>query len=134
MHNKPVTYLTILLIVLVIAQLAFLLGGAPTRTKAGDREAYDHASRYEHLDPSLKPAWSAYGATGAAMGVAVFGTGALISADPAFAAEAQLRQISGSGSSSSGYTSSGSSCSSSSSCSSGSSCSSSSCGGGGCGG
>lgn len=132
-NNRPVGYLTFLLIVLVVVQIVFAVRGAPDKTRAGRRALRDEARRHEHLKPELHPSWGAYGAGGAAMGVALFGTAALFAADPAFAAEAELqRQVAASGSSGSGYTSdsSSSSCSSGSSCSGGSSCG----GGGGCGG
>jgi uncharacterized protein (TIGR04222 family) len=126
-NDKPVTYLVIVLGVLAVVELVFLVGRTPARTKAGDKVLLQHTGRHEHLEPSLNPSWQTYGASGAALGVALFGAGALIAADPAFAAEAGIRQIAASSASS--YTDTGSSCSSSS-CSGGSSCG----GGGGCGG
>jgi len=134
-HDRPVGYLTLLLIALVVVQFVLALWGAPDRTRAGERTLTDEVARHDHLKPEYNPSWGAYGAGAAAMGVALFGTAALFAADPAFAAEAELRRQAAAGSASSSGTS-GSSCSSSSSCSSGSSCSGGSgCGGGGgCGG
>lgn len=121
--GKPVGFLSTVLIILFFVQLLLPFISPPGQTKAGAALVEQHTQRYDHLQPSFSPSWGAYGALGAAMGVAVFGTAAFVAADPAFAAEVQLREhLSGSsGSSSSGD--------GASSCSGGSSC-----GGGGCGG
>ncbi|GAA3391061.1 TIGR04222 domain-containing membrane protein [Cryptosporangium minutisporangium] len=135
--GKPVGYLTMLLIVVIVVQIMLLLSGPPEKTRAGKEAVRSEIRRHDHLKPELNPSWGAYGAVGAAMGVALFGTAALYAADPAFAAESEIRRAAAAGSSSSsssGTGDSGSSCSSSSSCSSGSSCGGGGCGGGGCGG
>ncbi|MFB9446204.1 TIGR04222 domain-containing membrane protein [Dactylosporangium vinaceum] len=138
-NERPVTNLVLMMIpVLVIA--LFLLG-VPRVSSSGKRLLARMRSAAQHLSPGQKPSWATYGPQAAALSVGLFGVGAFLVADPAFAAEAELQRniaLTGSGYSG-GSTSYGCSSSSSgdsgssSSCSSGSSCGSS-CGGGGCGG
>src|SRR4051794_35123370 len=59
-----------------------------------------------YLAPSQSPAYATYGASGAAMGVALFGAASLYSMDPAFAAEAGIQRI-GYGSSMGGWSDGG---------------------------
>ncbi|TQS44290.1 TIGR04222 domain-containing membrane protein [Cryptosporangium phraense] len=133
-NGKPISNLLFLLVFLGLAQLFLLRQPAPLSGRAVRETIRAESSRNSHLQPSYNPSWAAYGAGGAALGVALFGTASLIAADPAFAAEAQIRQAAAANSSGSYVDSGGSSCSSSSSCSGGSSCGGGGCGGGGCGG
>ncbi|WP_203862987.1 TIGR04222 domain-containing membrane protein [Plantactinospora mayteni] len=104
------------------------------RTRAGDRALANLRAGQAHLDPAQNPSWRVYGPGGAAMGVGVFGSGALWAADPGFASDCgipnQLDSSSTSGGGPGGGTCAGSSTGSSScgSSSCGSSSSSSSCG------
>jgi len=130
-NDRPVGYLALL--VIGTALLGLWFAAVPRMTRAG-RAALKQARRSNvHLSPRQSPAWDTYGAPGMALGVALFGTGALWSADPAFASAAGLqRYTSGSTSGYSGY--SGSDYSGGSSCSGGGGGSSCGGGGGGCGG
>jgi uncharacterized protein (TIGR04222 family) len=120
------------LVVLVLLTLLIGVGqsrSAPRRTRAGDEALRRLADDHHALSPAMRPDWTVYGPTGAALSVGVFGVGALWAADPAFAGELALqRATAASGSGSTGDTG-GSSCSSGSSCGGGGGC-----GGGGCGG
>jgi hypothetical protein len=79
-----------------------------------------------HLSPQMTPSLTTYGATGAAMGVAVFGAASLYAMDPAFAAEAEIQRVGAGGP----LTTGGGDGGSSGSCGGGGG----GCGGGGCGG
>jgi uncharacterized protein (TIGR04222 family) len=132
--DRPVGYLIPCVILMAVVSI-FLLGrGAQMRTRAATAAVKDLKSRHAYLAPDSSPSYATYGASGAAMGVALYGTTTLYAMDPAFAAEAEIQRAAAGSSGGSGSTcSSGSSCSSSSSsCS--SSSSGSSCGGGGGGG
>jgi uncharacterized protein (TIGR04222 family) len=121
-NDKPVGYLVLTLIVLGVVT-AVLLIRRPTRTRAGNEVLQALRASNRHLAPSQYPAWSTYGPDRAAMGVALYGTGALWAADPAFASAANVRrQVADAGYHGGG----GSSCG-------GGSCGGG-CGGGGCGG
>jgi len=48
----------------------------------------------QYLSPRQSPAYATYGASGAAMGVALFGAASLYAMDPAFAAEAEIQRAS----------------------------------------
>lgn len=108
-NDKPVATLLLLVILAVVAWL--LLRRVPRLSGSGKRAIGSARTANPHLSPQQAPAWSTYGLTGAAMGVALYGTAALWAADPAFASAAGLRQQSGGGgdSSYSGY-SGGDSC------------------------
>jgi uncharacterized protein (TIGR04222 family) len=93
---------------------------APRRTDRGDTELTRLRSTHAGLAPQLRPDRQVYGATGAALGVAVFGASALWAADPAFATELGTQRPTPSGSGSDG--------------SGGGGCGGGGCGGGGCGG
>ncbi|MGC4805965.1 TIGR04222 domain-containing membrane protein [Micromonospora sp. DT233] len=132
-NDRPVAYLILLLFPVVLA--AVLLRRVPRRTRAADAALRDLRRRNAHLAPTSAPAFATYGAAGAAMGVALFGTASLWAMDPGFAEQAEIQRqaLTGSGYASGGGSGCGgaSSCSGgSSSCSGGSSCG----GGGGCGG
>ncbi|SCG53641.1 TIGR04222 domain-containing membrane protein [Micromonospora halophytica] len=126
-QGKPIAFL--LVAFLALAVTAILLNRVPWRTRAADAALRELRRRHTHLAPASAPAYATYGAAGAAMGVALFGTVSLWSLDPGFAEQAEIQRqalSSGGGAGSS----SGSSCGGGSSCSGGSSCG----GGGGCGG
>ncbi|MGY3518217.1 TIGR04222 domain-containing membrane protein [Micromonospora sp. PTRAS2] len=132
-NGRPVAFLVLAVIPLAIASA--LLARVPWRTRAAERALRELRRTNVHLAPASGPAYATYGAAGAAMGVALFGTATLWAMDPGFAEQAEIQRqaLSGTGSTSVGGCSGGSS-DSGSSCS-GSSCSGgSSCGGGGCGG
>jgi uncharacterized protein (TIGR04222 family) len=125
-NDKPVEFL---LIAIVVAVVVSLLMRRKTRraTHAASRGLAALRVQHHYLAPHESPSYATYGATGAAMGVALYGTTSLYAMDPAFAADAEVQRTSVTDSSSSGG---GGDSGSSSSCSS----SSSSCGGGGGGG
>lgn len=136
-NKRPVAFLAILLIVLSLVILVLLVK-VPHRTAAADFVLTSLRLKHSELAPIKQPAWSTYGPAGAAMGVALFGTAALWTADPAFAAAADVQRqfaaahggdsslyYAGGGDSGAGYTGG-----SHSSCGGGGG----GCGGGGCGG
>lgn len=123
-NDRPVGYLLTALIVLALVTLVLLLR-VPQALRSGTTAVEAVRSRSTHLDPSMSPAWTTYGAAGAALGVALFGTAAMLSIDPDFAEAAALHHPLASSTGSSGW--SGSSGSSGYVCSAGVS----SCGGGG---
>jgi uncharacterized protein (TIGR04222 family) len=139
----PVGYLAVLCLAVLV--IALIMRRVPARTPTGNAALTAARSAQRHLDPRQSPSWSVYGPSGAAMGVALFGTAALFAADPAFAADTEFRRTTessygywtggGSDGGSYGDSSGGGGCGSSSGSSCGSS-SGSSCGGGGssCGG
>jgi uncharacterized membrane protein YgcG len=90
----PVGYL----IAMTLGALLFgaLLLAAPRVTGGGRRALLRVRSRHGHLAPRLAPAWSTYGADGAAMGVALYGSSALVLHDPGFATDAGIQSDSGS--------------------------------------
>jgi uncharacterized protein (TIGR04222 family) len=88
LNGKPVLYLVTLSVLTLIAGL--VLCRVPRHTAAYVRALAEVRRRSAHLAPTQYPAWSTYGFTGAAMGVALFGTTAIWAADPAFAAGADL--------------------------------------------
>jgi uncharacterized protein (TIGR04222 family) len=59
----------------------------PRRTSAGHAALERVRMRHSHLAPDLRPDWRANGPSAAAIGVGVFGAGAIWAADPAFAGE-----------------------------------------------
>jgi uncharacterized protein (TIGR04222 family) len=135
-NKRPVGFLTLMLIVLGVVTL-MLLVRVPHRTSAGDFVLSSLRQKHSDLAPIRQPAWSTYGPAGAAMGVALFGTAALWTADPAFAAAAEVQRqyAAASGGDSSSYYAGGNDSGSGGSCGGGSSCGGGGgCGGGGCGG
>jgi uncharacterized protein (TIGR04222 family) len=90
-NDRPVLLLSLALLVVLAVELIFLVRGA-RRTKRGDRALAALREQYRHLAPETSPAWGLYGATGTAMAIGLFGGAALWSADPAFAADAELEQ------------------------------------------
>jgi uncharacterized protein (TIGR04222 family) len=129
-NDRPVGFLVALVAVTIPIALVLLVVRRHSPTAAGRRALMDARRSHQHLQPSQAPAWSTYGFTGAAMGVALFGTGALWAADPEFARHAGvLRTPTSSGSSSSDGGGGGGSDGGG-----GGSCGGGGCGGGGCGG
>jgi uncharacterized protein (TIGR04222 family) len=134
-NGKPVGFLLMALIGVGVATLILLF--RPVRiTRAGETALRLARRDSGHLNPAMAPAWPTYGATGAALGVALFGTAALLSFDPDFASETGVVGYLGlaSSSGSGGFWSGGGSgyagsCSGASSGGGGGGC-----GGGGCGG
>ncbi|URN00330.1 TIGR04222 domain-containing membrane protein [Actinomadura madurae] len=108
-----------------------MLGSGGERTEEGARAVERVKESNPHLDPAITPVYAGIAAPAVLMGVALFGTAALMAFDPMFAQSAGLGrylELTGVAATSGGYA--GSSCSSTASV-----CSSSSCGGGGsCGG
>lgn len=125
-NDKPVFYLVLLLPVTVALAVITLVRASVTQTRAARRSLNELRSRHAYLMPSLSPSYPTYGADGAAMGVALWGTSSLYAMDPAFAAEAGIERTAASGGAAGGTSCGAGATSSSSSCSSG--------GGGGCGG
>jgi uncharacterized protein (TIGR04222 family) len=125
-NDKPVDFLVFAIAAAVIITVLMLRKSSATATRAADNGVGRLRTSRNHLFPGQSPAFATYGATDAAMSVALFGTASLYAIDPEFAAGAGIQQASALGSSGSGG---GSSCSSGSSCGGGGGC-----GGGGCGG
>jgi uncharacterized protein (TIGR04222 family) len=89
---RPVGFLVVALVG-ATAVGAVQLARAPRRSRSGD-ELLDRLRREHHaLDPAMRPDWAVYGPAGAALGVGVFGMGALWTADPAFADELAAQKV-----------------------------------------
>lgn len=136
---KPVGFLVVVLLVVAVVGVV-QLARAPRRSRAGDRVLATLRTENTSLAPTMRPDWALYGATGAALGVALFGTSAMWASDPAFADEIALQRATAGGfTGSTGYTdyTGSTSCGGGSADSGGggSSCGGGGgCGGGGCGG
>jgi len=119
-NGKPIGNLILLLVLAGAGCLALCY--VPRLSRAARASIATLRRDASHLRPSQSPSWATYGPASAALGVGLFGTAAIWAADPAFAADAEIRRQTfvSSGGADGG---SGSSCGSSSSC-----------GGGGCGG
>jgi uncharacterized protein (TIGR04222 family) len=129
-NDRPVEFL-VLAISAVVILWAFLVTRVRQETRTGRAALEELRSRHAYLAPDSSPAYATYGASGAAMGVALYGTPTLFAMDPAFAAQAGIQREAAGSATSGGYSSGGGgSCGSGSSCGGGGS----SCGGGGCGG
>lgn len=89
-NGRPVGWLALTQLPLLIVTV--LLYRRPWRTRAADHVLRRLRHRYTHLAPRRKPAYATYGAGGAAMGVALFGTATLWAMDPSFAEQAQIQQ------------------------------------------
>ncbi|MEV4122851.1 TIGR04222 domain-containing membrane protein [Micromonospora sp. NPDC049645] len=134
-NGHPVGYLLLTLAVLLC--IALLMGRAPVRTRAGRAALRGVRREHAHLAPASAPAYATYGAAGAAMGVALYGTAALWALDPGFAEQAEIQRqaISSSGGWTGGSDGSSGGGDSSGGDGGGSSCGGGGgCGGGGCGG
>ncbi|GLW64459.1 hypothetical protein Arub01_27030 [Actinomadura rubrobrunea] len=99
--GAPVAAIMIFPVIVVLLLLYGVLAGHAEQTRAVKAALRETRDRHAHLDPRMSPAWATYGIPAAAMGVALFGTAALMSIDPAFAHAAglgRLLQMAGSGS------------------------------------
>jgi uncharacterized protein (TIGR04222 family) len=86
-NERPVGF--IFLIVVVLALFAVGISVVPERNFAAQRTLSAYQAQYGYLNPRATPAPAVYGAGTAVLAVALFGTAALASADPALAAEAE---------------------------------------------
>jgi len=84
--GKPVGDLVFLMFLLGVA-VPILWFTVPVRTAAGNAALTRLRGNHRELAPALAPSWVANGPIAAALGVAMFGTSALWTADPAFADE-----------------------------------------------
>ena len=80
-NGRPVGYLLLTLVALAGRHAAAAPG--PVRTRAGRRRAARRPPRAHPPRPASAPAYATYGAAGAAMGVALYGTASLWALDPA---------------------------------------------------
>ncbi|MEE6256911.1 TIGR04222 domain-containing membrane protein [Plantactinospora sonchi] len=94
--DRPVGFLVTSLVLLLPLCLV-LLFAVPRQTRAAKTVLRRMRARYHHLSPVHSPAYATYGVTGAAMGIAVFGTVALFELDLAFAMEAEIQRSAASG-------------------------------------
>lgn len=65
---------------------------APRRSRTGDRTLAALRASHHDLAPDVRPDWVAYGPAGAALGVGIFGAGAVWASDPAFAGEIAVQR------------------------------------------
>ncbi|NJP32460.1 TIGR04222 domain-containing membrane protein [Micromonospora thermarum] len=127
-NDRPVGWLFLIQFPLLFVTI--LLFRRPWRTRAADRQLRQLRREHTYLAPRSAPAYSTYGAAGAAMGVALFGTATLWAMDPGFAEQAEIqRQAMSAGGASGGGGCGGGDSGGGSSCGGGGGC-----GGGGCGG
>jgi uncharacterized protein (TIGR04222 family) len=124
--GKPAGFLLVALLAVVVVALV-QLGRCPRRTRLGDRTLRDLEQQHHVLSPAMRPDWAVYGPATAALGVGIFGVGALWASDPAFADELALQKATTAGGAG---TTDGGGCGSGGDSGGGSSCG----GGGGCGG
>ncbi|MGW3620192.1 TIGR04222 domain-containing membrane protein [Micromonospora arida] len=132
--GRPVGYLLLTLVTLLIVTL--VLRRVPVLTRAGRAALRSVRRQHTHLAPASAPAYATYGAAGAAMGVALYGTASLWALDPGFAEQAEIQRQAAAGSGWSGGSDGSSGGGDSSGSDGGSSCGGGGggCGGGGCGG
>ncbi|KAB1108986.1 TIGR04222 domain-containing membrane protein, partial [Micromonospora aurantiaca] len=105
LNDRPTGWLLLSLFPLGLAFV--LLNRVPWRTRAATAALNDMRRRHAWLRPAAGPAYSTYGATDVALGVALFGTATLWTMDPGFAEQAEIqRQAMGNA----GGASSGTSC------------------------
>ncbi|MEK6442584.1 TIGR04222 domain-containing membrane protein [Pseudonocardia sp. T1-2H] len=90
-NARPVGFLVIVLLGVGVVTVVELVR-APQRSRAGDRALAELRTRHHGLSPTMKPDWVAYGAGAAALGVGLYGTGALWASDPAFADELAVQK------------------------------------------
>ena len=122
-NGRPIGYLLLLMALVAVATLVLL--GVPRQTSAARALLGRLRTGSSHLRPNQSPSWQTYGPAGAALGVGLFGAAAIWAADPAFAADAEIRRQAVAGSSTGGSCSGGDS---------GGGSGGGGCGGGGCGG
>ncbi|RZT88236.1 uncharacterized protein (TIGR04222 family) [Pseudonocardia sediminis] len=90
-NGRPVGYMILAMLLVGGVFLALLLR-TPERTSAGDVVLAEQRERHAALSPSMHPDWGSVGAGAAALSVGVFGVGALVAAQPAFAEELEAQQ------------------------------------------
>ena len=129
-NGHPVGYLVLVILLATVLTVVMFAKASRVPTVAATKGIATIRRQSEYLSPRQSPAYATYGASGAALGVALFGAASLSAMDPAFAADAEIQQLSAGIPATSWATGGGSSCSGSSSGGGGSSCG----GGGGCGG
>jgi uncharacterized protein (TIGR04222 family) len=74
-NHKPVGYLVFATVIAIVVALRLL--SAPKVSRAGRTLLARLRSGNAHLRPGLSPSWATYGAAGAMLGVALYGTAAL---------------------------------------------------------
>ncbi len=127
-NDRPVGWLVLALFPLLIATILFYR--RPWRTRAANRALRELRREHTYLAPRSAPAYTTYGATSAAMGVALFGAATLWAMDPGFAQQAEIQRAAlNSGGTSGGCAGGGGGDSGG-----GGGCGGGGCGGGGCGG
>lgn len=84
--GDPIGFLLVMMGVTAVGALV-LTSIAPRRSDRGDAELKRLRSAHASLAPRMRPDHQVYGPTGAALGVAIYGTSSLWAADPAFATE-----------------------------------------------
>ncbi|WP_428964660.1 TIGR04222 domain-containing membrane protein [Micromonospora fluostatini] len=104
-NDRPVGFLIASLILTAVLAVVFFL--APRQTQAARAALRAQRRQHAHLTPTAAPAYATYGAAGAAMGVALFGTASLWAFDPAFAEQAEIQRQSAAGSTGGGATGGG---------------------------
>ncbi len=90
-NGRPVGFLLVAVLVVAVAAL-ILLVRVPERTASGDAALAAQRARHTALSPAMRPDWGAVGAGAAALSVGVFGVGALMAAEPAFAEELEAQK------------------------------------------
>jgi uncharacterized protein (TIGR04222 family) len=132
-NDHPVGFLVPSIFFAVIMAVTVLVRASRVTTAAATKGVAAIRRQSMYLSPRQSPSYATYGATGAAMGVALFGASSLYAMDPAFAADAEIQRVNAAGWSA-GTSGGGGSCGSSSSCGGSSGGGGGGCGGGGCGG
>lgn len=89
LNQQPSLFILLLTILTAVLAVVFLVK-VPRVSRAGLAAVQQLRSRNTHLHPRHRPSWSVYGATGAALSVALWGLSAWWVADAAFAAAAGL--------------------------------------------
>jgi uncharacterized protein (TIGR04222 family) len=130
-NDRPVGFLFPATFFAMIIFIVTLTKANARPTAVAARGIREMRRQHGYLSPRQSPSYATYGAAGAAMGVALYGTASLFAMDPAFAAEAEIQRMAGS-SGTTGFVGGGDG--GGSSCSGGSSCGGGGGGGGGCGG
>ncbi|OLL73997.1 hypothetical protein Ae150APs1_2375 [Pseudonocardia sp. Ae150A_Ps1] len=90
--GRPVGYLFLTVVVLGVVT-AVLAARVPHRTAAGTAALGSVRVLHESLSPTMRPDWTAAGATAAALSVGAFGMGAMLAAEPAFAEELAAQKM-----------------------------------------
>lgn len=94
---KAVGFLVVALTAVTVVAVV-QLATAPRRTLLGNRVLRELRSEHHALAPEATPDWAVYGPASAALGIGIFGTGALWASDPAFADELAVQRTSAGGS------------------------------------